>query len=230
MIAMEQIESRFEVFTGEEIDEAFLEKLMDVDRAVYDPRYAGSFDNMLGRFRAEKRSFVGIKEKGSNDPAGHINFFPINDELWDDITESGTVVRDDDIRPDELVPFGSADDKGYKLFVLSIDILPEFRDVKDAVITMSEGFRQYLLKLNREGHRILALSAAAISDDGKKFLSDRFFYFKREVRGYCWDPADERKADSRAYEDVDYVYVCDGEYLKLFLSGKLNRDARKREI
>ena len=215
-------ESQFELITGDEMDEEFLEKVMDIDRATYEERYIGCLENMQARFRVEKRSFVCIREKGSDSLAGYINFFPVNDELWDDITESGSVIRDDDIMPEELMPFGTADDRGYNLFIISVVVLPAYRGSKDAIILLTDGFRDYLNKLNDEGHQINAISGTAVSDDGKKFMYERFFYLKREVKDL---PKDTDEADE--VEEPDQVYVCDGDFLEYFLNGKDNRYKKK---
>ncbi|MBO4839337.1 MAG: hypothetical protein J5493_08235 [Lachnospiraceae bacterium] len=224
---MTQETMQFESFTGEEMAEAFLEKIMDIDRAVYEERYVGCLENMQARFRAERKSFVCIRQKGSDDPAGYINFFPVCDELWDDITESGSIIRDDDIMPDELVPYGTADDKGYNLFIISVVVLPEYRGSKDAVITLTDGFRDYLLKLEGEGHRINAIAGTAVSDDGKKFMYERFFYLKREVKDLPKETAEDNTensfADKLPEEEPDQVYVCDGDFLDYFLAKKNNR-------
>lgn len=199
--------SNFEVFTGEDTESSILNDIMYIDTSVYEEEYVGCIENIQSRFDAENRSLVCIKEKTTGKLAGYINFFPVTDALWEEIIETGTQIRDDDIRADEIKPFVKGEESN--LFIISIVILPEYRKSKDAVITLTEGFREYLLKLIEDGFKIKAIAGTAISEDGRKFARERFFRVKREVKGLDGN--------------IDQVLLCDGESLQLFLSGLLNK-------
>lgn len=208
---MSEEKEMFRVKTGEEFDESYLSKIYEIDKTVYEKRYWGVLENMVARYRAENRTFVCIEDTATGDVAGYINFFPVEEKLWKDITETGAVLRDDDIRGDEICPFKQKytdkdveEGRGYNLFIISVAILPKYRKHKEAVITLTTGFRKYLCKLNDEGYKIHGISGTAVSDDGMKFMRERYFYLKREV------------------EDIeeggtDRVFVCDGELLEMFL-------------
>ena len=51
------------VFFGAELDEKDILQLFELDKLVYEAQYVGAADNMLARFRAEKNSFVAIKDE-----------------------------------------------------------------------------------------------------------------------------------------------------------------------
>ena len=209
-------EKKFKVLTGEDINVSYLAKVFEIDKEVYEPKYVGCLENMEKRYKAEKRSFVCIEDEGSGELAGYINFFPVNDELWEDIVETGAVIRDDDIEPGELKPFEKKftdkdveEGKGYNLFIISVVIREKYRKYKEAVITLTRGFREYLCKLDDKGYKIHALAGTAVSDDGMKFMRERYFYLKREVG--------DLEDNGVKAEEPDRVFICDGDGLEKFL-------------
>ncbi len=209
---MSEERSGFSVITGDQFDESFLEEIYAIDCDVYPQKYRGKLENYEKRFRVEPRTFVCIKDNASGKAAGYINFLPVNDVLWKDIVEKGKEIRDDDIEGSELVPFeqkygdDAGDDAGYNLFILSVVILEEFRKTKDAVVTLTDGFRDYLNMLKDEGYKINAVAGTAVSEGGMKFMRERFFSWKREV-----EDLEEGVTDN--------VFVLEGDRLGLFLDG-----------
>ena len=213
---MSEERSGFSVITGDQFDESFLEEIYAIDCDVYPQKYRGKLENYEKRFRVEPRTFVCIKDNASGKAAGYINFLPVNDVLWKDIVEKGKEIRDDDIEGSELVPFeqkygdDAGDDAGYNLFILSVVILEKFRKTKDAVVTLTDGFRDYLNELNDEGYKIHAIAGTAVSEDGMRFMRERFFYWKREVK-------------DMEEGITDNVFVLEGDQLGLFLEGESYR-------
>lgn len=213
---MSSEEKKFKVLGGEVFDVSFLAKVFEIDKEVYEPKYVGCLKNMEDRYKAERRSFVCIEDEESGELAGYINFFPVSQALWKDIVETGEVIRDDDIKPEELQPFSEKytdgdveDGKGYNLFIISVVIREKYRKYKEAVITLTKGFQEYLNKLDNEGFKIHALAGTAVSDDGMKFMRERYFYLKREV--------EDLEDDGVKAEEPDRVFVCEGDGLQKFL-------------
>jgi len=188
----------YHILTGEDIDTSFLKKIMELDARVYKPEYIGTLENMEKRYLHEKRSFVVLMDEADN-LAGYINFFPVTDELWDEIVEIGMDIRDDDIDIDkvEIEPFSTEHDN--RLFIISIVIDPDYRSDKRAVITLTDGWIQYMNELEGRGYHISGISATAVSEGGQKFLRTRNFRLYREING------------------GDRVYVCDSVYLEKLL-------------
>ena len=48
----------YKILTGEELNEAFLEKIMEVDRECYAGEYVGELANLQARYRKNPKSFV----------------------------------------------------------------------------------------------------------------------------------------------------------------------------
>ena len=62
---------------GEEMGEGFLEKVMEIDAAVYPDEYVGLLENMQIRYRKNPRTFVYVMDEENGRLAGYINFFPV---------------------------------------------------------------------------------------------------------------------------------------------------------
>lgn len=184
----------YTILTGEEFDEDFLPKIMDIDRKCYVDEYVGELSNMQQRFRKNRKTFVCVMD-GDN-VAGYINFFPTTPDLWEEIVESGMEIRDDDIRSDEIVEYSTTEEN--HLFIISVAIAPEYRG-KECVNALTVGFVEYLNTLQKKGTPIHAIAGTAVSEDGQKFLRDRMFRLYREIH------------------HQNKVYVCDGIYLQKFL-------------
>ncbi|MBR3637212.1 MAG: hypothetical protein IKN45_04735 [Lachnospiraceae bacterium] len=68
------------------MNKAFLQKVMDLDTEVYgsiDDEFIGEIKNMEDRFEANPNSFLCLMD--GDTLAGYINFFPVCDELFDQI-------------------------------------------------------------------------------------------------------------------------------------------------
>lgn len=207
---MEQ--TKFRVIHGEDFDITLLPKIMEVDRACYTEQYVGELAKMEARYRQNPRTFVCVMD--GDEVAGYINFFPVKPALWDEIVETGMVIRDDDIRPEELAEYhkleegrdkdSRSEEELNRLFIISIAIKPEYRgkEFKTAQI-LSDGFIAYLNQLKEEGYPVDAISGTAVSEDGKKFLRNHMFGAYREIK------------------DGNVVYLCEGIYLERLLEKKL---------
>ena len=187
----------YRIVRGEDVDSAFLEKLVPVDQACYEPAYWGELANSVARFEKNRQSFVFVVDD-ADDVAGYINFFPCEPGLYEDNVFTGSVIRDDDITPDEVAPYRT--DSNH-LFVLSLAIRPQDQGT-DAIKLLTSGFVEYLNYLQDEcGYPITDIAATAVSDDGRKALCNMLF---REVR---------------TLSDGNVVYLCDEKRLGKLLAG-----------
>ena len=209
-------EHTYRVLTGEEFDESFLEQVMEIDRDVYEPQFVGELENMVERYRRNRRTFVCVMD--GEKLAGYINFFPCTRPLWDDIVKYSPDIRDDDIRGDEIADYvpASPDAKGDEpqnnLFIISVAIAQAYRSDKRVVITLTNGWIDYLNRLDEEGLGIHAIAATAVSEDGRKFLRSRMFHLYRQI------------------SHGDCVYLCDGDYLRKLKDGDLYFKTHKDDI
>ena len=61
---------------GDDVDVSFLDRLVEVDHACYEPEYWGDPRNTQARYLKNRRSFVFVLDAGSDRLAGYLNFFP----------------------------------------------------------------------------------------------------------------------------------------------------------
>ncbi|MBO4351907.1 MAG: hypothetical protein J5818_00250 [Eggerthellaceae bacterium] len=188
----------FSIVRGEEVDVGYLDALVRIDQACYEPAYWGDPANMAARFEKNRQSFVFVVDDDADDVAGYINFFPCEQALYEENVFTGAVIRDDDITPDEVAPYRT--DENH-LFVLSLAIHPDYQGT-DVIKLLTSGFVDYLNYLQDEcGYPITDISATAVSADGRKALRNMLF---REVR---------------TLSDCNVVYLCDEKRLGKLLAG-----------
>lgn len=183
---------QFKILTGKEFDKSFLPSIMELDGAVYEPEYVGELQNMEARYKKNPDSFVCIMDEEQGRLAGYINFFPCTEELYKNIRYETDVIRDDDIRKDEVALYSK---EGNHLFVISIVVHPDYRDTKDAITALSDAWIEHLNGLEEQGYPITDILAIAVSEDGKKALRNYMFTVERKL------------------SDGNIVYVCENRQL-----------------
>lgn len=184
---------QYKILTGLDFDTDFLSQIMDLDKEVYADEYVGVLENMVARYEVNRDSFVCIMDKERDKLAGYINFFPCTKELYEDIRYHTTVIRDDDIRPDEIAPYSKEENH---LFVISIVVASEYRGTKDAIAALSDAWIAHMNGLVKQGYPITDICAIAVSEDGKKALRNYMFTMERKL------------------SDGNIVYVCENRQLK----------------
>lgn len=189
----------FTVRFGEEVDAAYLDKLVPVDQACYSEEYWGDPQKTVDRYLKNRRSFVFVEDDETGRLAGYINFFPCEEGLYLDNLERCPVIRDDDILPEEVAPYRT---DANHLFVISLAVHPDYQGT-EVIKLLSNGWVEYLNRLESEGLPITDIMGTAVSPHGKKALANYLF---REVR---------------TLEDGNTVYICDGKLLRHLLAGQL---------
>lgn len=187
---------RYKILTGLDFDTDFLPRIMDLDRVVYSDEYVGVLENMVARYEKNRDSFVCIMDETHDKLAGYINFFPCEEELYRDIRYHTTVIRDDDISPDEVALYSEEENH---LFVISIAVSEEYRD-SDAIVVLTDAWNRHLVELVRQGYPITDICAIAVSEDGQKALRNNLFKREREL------------------SDGNIVFVRDNLYVKSYRS------------
>ena len=88
------------------------------------------------------------------------------------------------------------------MFVISLAVHPDYQGT-EVIKLLSNGWVEYLNRLEAEGLPITDIMGTAVSPHGKKALANYLF---REVR---------------TLEDGNTVYICDGKLLRHLLAGQL---------
>jgi len=209
-IQSKEMPMQYNVITGTDFDEKYLEKIMALDAIVYESEYVGVLENMVNRYRVNKKTFVCIENADTGELVGYINFFPTTDELYDSITNTSPVIRDDDIAPHEIAEYNN---EANHLFILSIAINPAYQSDKDAVITLGNGWIDYLCRLQNEyNYPITDITATAVSHSGMKFLRNYMFIQTRKLT------------------DGNIVYICKEKFLEKLLKKDLYFKSYKDDI
>ena len=199
----------FKLQYGEDFDENYLKRIMEIDEIVYEEDgYVGELKNMVARYLVDPRQFVCIEDTESGRLAGYINFIPCTKALYEDIRYQSEHIRDDDIRPQELEPLKQT---GNDLFIISIALHPDFKDT-DAIKDLSNGWIDYLNRLETSGYPITSITATAVSPDGRKALHRMQFEQERILR-----------------EDGNIVYVCEGQNLQKLKKKELRLHGQLRK-
>lgn len=198
----------YSLLTGEMFEEDFLENVMAADRVVYESEYQGVLENMVARYRKNRRTFVCVMD--GDHLAGYINFFPMTEALYQDIVFDSQQIRDDDITPEEVDIYRN--DAPNRLFIISVVILPQYRKTKEAIVALTDGFIDYLNRLQEEGYAVESIYGTAVSEDGLKALRNLLFVQKRTL------------------EDGNILLECKEHYLEKLLRKELYFKSFKDDI
>ena len=191
----------YRVLYGDQFDEEFLKDVLAIDEIVYAADgYVGELCNMVARYQVERRQFVCIWDEEQQRLAGYINFFPCSQGLYEDIRYQTEIIRDDDIRPDEMMTLQQGNNH---LFIISIATHPEYRD-KSVIKDLSNAWIDYLIQLEQQGYHITDIAATAVSPDGQKALRRYRFEKERVLK-----------------KDGNIVFVCEGDNLRKLLEKDL---------
>ena len=235
-------ENKYTVRYGEdignvpELPENFLDRVFELDQAVYEEEYVGCPDNMIDRYNAFKESFVFLMD--GDKLAGYICFFPVKDHMWKRITgpdesdikwtvktgENGEEIKleqipDDDILGKDIVSDIKEGDH-LNFFVISTVIAPDYRTPDHtATDAMVSGWIDYLNSIRaRRGIVIDSIAGVAVTEGGKSFARSSAFKIIR----VCMDAEKE--------SDRSLVYVSDGKRLDRFLEGQFYRKSFRDDI
>ena len=134
-----------EILAQEDI-RPFLEEIHTIDVSVYSPEDAGEVEPMVERYSANPQSYIYVRDdKGLL--VGYLNFFPVKKELQDLILSPDTpyALLDDAISADQVSAYEK--DKEHFIFVLSIAILPPFRE-REVIRMLTDGMISFLRKMH----------------------------------------------------------------------------------
>ncbi|MDE6068712.1 MAG: hypothetical protein K2F89_07160, partial [Treponemataceae bacterium] len=135
----------YKILKGEELGFEYLKKIMDIDEEVYsDLGMEGALEQMEKRYRKNKETFVVLENAESGETAGYINFFPVNEETFQDIMCGSEQIRDDDIEPEEMADYAP----GCHIYIISVAIREKYRGKESgASKALSDAWIAYLNEL-----------------------------------------------------------------------------------
>ena len=217
----------YKILKGEELGFEYLQKIMDIDEEVYsDLGMEGALEQMEKRYRKNKETFVVLENAELGETAGYINFFPVNEETFQDIMCGSEQIRDDDIEPEEMTDYVP----GCHIYIISVAIREKYRGKESgASKALSDAWIAYLNELadkyglvEREKRNDgnlgkvkearMDISGTTVSDGGLRFLRNHFFVQKRTI------------------ENNEKVCICENKCLVKLLNNELNFKTHRDDI
>ena len=186
----------YRIVTGIESSQGLFNEIMDLGDIVYPAEYSGEIENVAARYKRDPNQAISIVDKNTNKLVGNITSFPCTDELYEDVRYNTKIIRDDDIKPEEIDDYST---KRNNMFIISVAIHPDYRDGK-AIKILMHAWIDYLNELECKGYPITTISGIVISEDGKKIA-------KRHMM-----------VEERVLDDGNTLMICEGENLKKLLS------------
>lgn len=217
----------YKILKGEELGFEYLQKIMDIDEEVYsDLGMEGALEQMEKRYRKNKETFVVLENAESGETAGYINFFPVNEETFQDIMHGSEQIRDDDIEPEEMADYAP----GCHVYIISVAIREKYRGKESgASKALSDAWIAYLNELadkyglvEREKRNDgslgkvekarMDISGTTVSEGGQRFLRNHFFVQRRTI------------------ENNEKVCICENKSLTKLLNNELNFKTYRDDI
>lgn len=93
----------YRVITGENVSSDLLHKVFALDELVYsqiDDGFIGIEENLFNRFYKNKRTFVCLMDR--EELVGYINFFPVTNQLYDQIVGPVKLVRNEGVKKEDV--------------------------------------------------------------------------------------------------------------------------------
>jgi GNAT superfamily N-acetyltransferase len=146
--------------TVHDLDVELINLLLDIDSVVYDEDLQGNFEDIYGRFKANRDMFVLLYNKELL--IGYMCFFPITDELYERIKEEDRLF-DTDINGTQILDYKP--NNSYKLYVLSAAIRPEYQG-KGYFRLLSDGFNQFITEKREKNITFISALTTSVSEAG----------------------------------------------------------------
>jgi hypothetical protein len=158
-------------------NEDFIEKILEIDESVYPPELRGTLESVLGRYCANKDSFILLVDAAGK-ITGYLCCFPVTEIFYSEMLASDCLF-DDKITPDKIVSYKRG--AGHRLFVISIAVKPGHRS--GAAKLIAAAWEYFLLEKRKAGFPILSAAAYATTDKGRSFFTKSGFSLAKTVEG-----------------------------------------------
>ncbi|TAH62416.1 MAG: hypothetical protein EWM50_05500 [Gottschalkiaceae bacterium] len=151
-----------EIKYSKDVKENIIQEILDIESAVYDKKYRGTYESIQARYNKNKDTFILAYD--NNKMIGYLCFLPITDILYDEII-SANRFHDDNISAENITNFY---DK-VNLYLISIAIIPAYQDT-DVIKEMTYAFFTLLNDMRERNICINNIIASAVTNDGEKYL------------------------------------------------------------
>jgi len=135
---------------------------IELDSKAYEAQYVTSLEKMVERNSCADMCLIAAKVLGKI--VGYINYFPISDELFEEI-KTGKMITDINIGAEDVATYIT----GCKVYIMSVVVKPEYRGGK-ATKLLGEAFQNHMNQLKDSGITPSAIIAMTVSAKGKSFV------------------------------------------------------------
>ena len=153
----------------EKLDKDFINTILEIDASVYPLNLQGTFDEVYGRFKANRDTYVLLY--CDDKLIGYFCFFPIKKILYDEIVNHDKLY-DSDIPGKMLEQYEAF--KTYKLYVISTAILPEYQK-KGLSKYLIKGFFKFILDKKKNNIVFSSALSTSVTPEGKIMLKKMGF-------------------------------------------------------
>lgn len=155
----------------------FLYQILEIDSLVFPKEFQSSFQSDAERFVKNKDSY--ILALNDNAIVGYFCFFPINNELYEQIHQSNSFF-DDNISSKQILPYGAVNN----IFIISMAIRPEWQH-GNAIKLLTQNFKEFLREKENKGMKINSLNCYATSKSGEKLAGKLGMIKNYDVNNLC---------------------------------------------
>lgn len=164
-------------YVGDDLDKKFIDEILEIDASVYPEHLQGTFEEVYGRFCANRDMFVLLYD--DKRLIGYLCLFPIKNSLYEEIS-NGDKLFDSDIPGEMLEQYKPHN--AYKLYLISMVIIPEYQK-KGLSKYLEKGFFNFIHEKKKEDVIFSSILSSAVTDDGKQMLERMGFKEKKKLPG-----------------------------------------------
>jgi GNAT superfamily N-acetyltransferase len=164
-------------YVTDKLDKDFINEILEIDASVYPEHLQGTFEEVYGRFCANRDMFVLLYD--DKKLIGYLCLFPIKDAMYEQITGENKLF-DSDIPGEMLEQYKPH--TVYKLYLISMVILPEYQK-KGLSKHLIKGFYNFMLEKKKNNISFTEILSSAVTDDGKQMLERMGFKEKKKLPG-----------------------------------------------
>lgn len=156
------------LYIGNDIKESLLDKIIDLDKTFFRKKYLWSSEYQKQIFNRNKDSFVALAY--NDELIGYINYLVISKDKFENTKNEESIV--DDYELEDILCFRKNEDNYITINSIVID--KKYHD-GFVIKKITNAFIKHLRTLNRKGYKIKGINSTAVSNDGRKFLTNLGF-------------------------------------------------------
>ena len=162
-----------------DLDVKLINDILKIDELVYPEHLQGSFDEVYGRFKANREMFVLLYD--ACDIIGYICFFPIKETLYESILSEDRIF-DSDIPGDMIEAYEP--NKTHRMYFISAVIHPDYQG-RGLSKLLVDRLQQFLIEKSEQKIKFSTALATSITPGGEVLCRKLGFKkIKRLQSGY----------------------------------------------